>query len=171
MINRILRDPPFRKTSLPNHTSSSLNLLEQWLGSWRDIQYPILKFLDFMSYTGIWGGYSLHILSILFFFFSFLNFYWSIADLKCWDHFCCTEKVIRVYKYTHPFSFRFFPHIGYHTILGSSLCYTAGPFWPIIAYTTVCICQTQSEFWIGARVKDENASFITELKMRQVSIY
>ena len=30
--------------------------------------------------------------------------------------------MIQLYKYTHPFSFRFFSHIDYHRILGRILC-------------------------------------------------
>ena len=32
------------------------------------------------------------------------------------------NKVIHLYMYTHPFSFRFFPHIDYHRISGRILC-------------------------------------------------
>ena len=54
------------------------------------------------------------------------------------------NKVIQLYMYMYLSSFIFFPHKDYYRILGRVLCcYTAGPKWPIIPYTTVCICQSQ----------------------------
>ena len=32
------------------------------------------------------------------------------------------NKVMQSYMYTHPFFFRFFPHVGDHRILGRVLC-------------------------------------------------
>ena len=53
-------------------------------------------------------------------FFPFFKFYWSIVDVQYWDNFCCTT-VIQLYTYYLSF-FRFFSHIGYHTILGRVPC-------------------------------------------------
>ena len=45
-----------------------------------------------------------------------------------------SDSVFHFYMYTHPFSFRFFSHRDYlsRNIGLSSLCYIAGPHWPII---------------------------------------
>ena len=70
----------------------------------------------------------------------FKKFYWSIVDLQCCDNFWITTKWFS-YTYTHIHFFsRFLSHIGYHRILHNvPLCYTAGPHWPSIPYTIVCI--------------------------------
>ena len=50
------------------------------------------------------------------------------------------NKVIQLYIYTHPFFFRFL----LQNIVESPLCYTEGPRWPVIPFTTVCMCQSQT---------------------------
>ena len=54
------------------------------------------------------------------------------SQLQWWDNFCCTTKSSNyVHIHIHSFSdfrpYRFSQNIGW-----SSLCYTAGPHWPII---------------------------------------
>ena len=48
--------------------------------------------------------------------FSFFFNSTEVVDLQS-DNFCCTRKVIQSYICTHSFSFRFFSHIDYHSIL------------------------------------------------------
>ena len=62
------------------------------------------------------------------FFFHFLRFYWSIVDLPCWHHFCCTKKCFR-YKHTYSHSLSDY----YHRLL--VLCAIHAP----ISWGTKCL--------------------------------
>ena len=47
--------------------------------------------------------------------------YWSAVDLQCCVSFWCTAKLFS-YICSHPFFFRFFPHIGYYRVLSRVPC-------------------------------------------------
>ena len=47
--------------------------------------------------------------------------------------------------YTYPLFFNVFSHIDYHRILARVSCAICQlPYWPIILYTTVCMCQSSN---------------------------
>ena len=75
--------------------------------------------------------------------FYFLKFNWCIVDLQCCDNFSCTANDSVIHGHIS-ILFIFFSHMDYHSILGCSLCYTAGPHWPVIPYTSVRLCQSQT---------------------------
>ena len=90
-----------------------------------------------------WRG-CLLILFFKSFFFIFLVLLMYGWFTRLW-WFLLHNKVTQLDIYTHPFCFRFFSNIDDHRILGkSSLCYTAGPHWPVIPYRIVCIYQPQT---------------------------
>ena len=65
------------------------------------------------------------------------KFYWSTVDLQCCDSFCWAVVHIHTSILFQILS----PHRWSRNIGWSSLCCTAGPCWPIIPYTSVCIRQ------------------------------
>ena len=76
----------------------------------------------------------------------FLKFAWHRVDLQCCIGFRGTAKWFS-YTYTlgHSFSFRFFFHIGYYSILNRvSSVNTIGPCWLSILYIVVGICRCQT---------------------------
>ena len=73
------------------------------------------------------------------YFFLKILFYWSIVDVQCCVHFCCTAKW---FSYTYIYILF---HIPFHYGLSqdieySSLCSTVGPCCLSILYIIVCIC-------------------------------
>ena len=66
-----------------------------------------------------------------------------MVDLQCCDNFCCpSDSFIHIHMFN--LSQILFPYRLSQNFGDSSLCYIAGPRWPVIPYTMVCMCQSQA---------------------------
>ena len=77
-------------------------------------------------------------------FFHFLIFCWSWVDLKCCDNFCCTKKWFSdSCTHIHSLPYSFTVYIITHNWIKFYVLYSRS-FWPVISYSTICICQSQT---------------------------
>ena len=78
------------------------------------------------------------------FFFHFLIFCWSWVDLKYCDNFCCTKKWFSdSCTHIHSLPYSFTVYIITHNWIKFYVLYSRS-FWPVISYSTICICQSQT---------------------------